>query len=79
MHSVWVFFPQALGLESLQNSSCKVRPNGIGADVLANKDLDMDGDHGALPGEGFSEGRAIPGKKMVYEPTKEELDEHCRF
>ena len=71
-------FSQALGLESLRKSGCKVRPNGICADVLANEGMDVDGGHEALPREGISEGRAIPGKKMVYEPTKEDLDEHCR-
>ena len=71
-------FSQALGLESSRMSGCKVRPNGICSDVLANEGMDIDGDHGALPGERSGEGRAIPGKKMVYEPTKEEFDEHCR-
>ena len=64
MHHMWVIFSQALGLESNRNLDCKVRPDGISADVLANEVMDLDGDHGAIPGEGIGEGRAIPGKKL---------------
>ena len=73
MQAMWVIFSQALGLESNRKSDCKVRPNGICADVLANEGMDLDGDHGEIPEGGISEGRAITGKKMVYEPTRVEL------
>ena len=76
MHSLWVNFSQALSLESPRKSDYKVRPKGISADTLASEGMEVDRDHDALPGDGLEEGRAIPGKKRVYEPTKEEYDEH---
>ena len=78
MHSMWVISSQALGLESSRGADCKVRPDGICADVLANEGVDVDRDHEAIPGEGLGEGRAVPRNKMVYEPNKQAFDEHCR-
>ena len=65
-------------MEFPRKSDYKVRPKGISVDTLANEGMEVDQDHDALPGDGLEEGRAIPGKKRVYEPTKEEYDEHCR-
>ena len=65
-------------MDSNRVLNCKVRPNVISEDVLANEGMDMGEDQEEIMGEGIGEGRAIPRKNMVYEPTKAEWDEHCR-
>ena len=59
-------------------SNQKVRPKGICSDTLANEGMELDEDQEEIPEEIGKEGRVIPGKKMIYEPTKAEFDEHSR-
>ena len=72
MQSLWINFSQALGLSMCMHSNQKVRPKGICSDTLANEGMELDEDQEGIPEEIGKEGRAIPGKKMIYEPTKAE-------
>ena len=47
-------------------------------DTLANGGVDTGEDQEGILEHGLDEGRAIPRKKMVYQQTQEELDEHMR-
>ena len=71
-------FSPALGSKSNKKLNQWIRPNGICTDALANEGMDLDGDHGEISGDELEEGRVIPGKKMVYQPSKAEWDEHMR-
>ena len=76
MHILWSNFSQGLDLESCSQPSQKVRPKGVCIDTLANEGMDLEGDEGNIPGEWHCEGGAIPLKNIVYQPSKEEWDEH---
>ena len=60
------------------HSNQKVRPKGICCDTLANEGMDTGEDQEGILEDEIGEGRAIPRKKMVYQPTQEEWDEHMR-
>ena len=78
MHSLRLNCSQALGLNSCVRSSQKVKPKGICSDLLANESMDAGEYQDGVLGEELDEGRAIPRKKMVCQPTQEEWDEHMR-
>ena len=73
MHSMLPDFSQALGLNSSKSFTHKVSPHNIC--TLADESMDSK-DHEAGPGDELEEGRAITGRKMVYQPSKEERDAH---
>ena len=56
----------------------KVRPNEICCDTLAGEGMDTGEDQDGILEDRIEEGRAIPRKKMVYQPTQDEWDEHMR-
>ena len=75
MHAMLLDFSQALGSDSNTRISHRVSPKSICNDTLANEGMDSEGMEDG-PGGEPEEGRAIPGRKMVYSPSKEERDAH---
>ena len=71
-------FSEALRQQSDRTCRQKVRPKRICTDAPANEGIEIDGDH--EEGEDtIEEGRAILGQKMVYQPSKQEWDDHQRY
>ena len=72
-----IVFSEALSLQSRKIEDMKIRPMTIMRKALDKNDTLGVGD---LPGdeEILEEGRVITGQKAIYQPTKEEWDEHMR-
>ena len=70
-------FSQALDNHPLrQGENRRVRPNGNPSDTLANEGVGHSEDQ--EEGEIIEEGRQIKGQKIIYQPSKQEYDDHQR-